>query len=262
MQDEAVGLIIESGRYTSRARCPCPHRRRHTATSVVITAGTFLRARMIAGESRTAGGRAGDSGDTHLSTSLSSLEFRLRRFKTGTPPRIDARTVDVSKTEPQPGDDTQLWMSRGPVARATSNHGNSPLPRMAFTPRSITLAGVIRCAAYQRRPPISGHEIIRENLHRAPMYNGSIEGTGPRYCPSIEDKVGRFRDKTSHPVFLEPEGWRSHEDLCPGHEHQSAARHPGPGHSHNPRTGARPDHTIWIRRGIRCTRPHRVSPDT
>jgi tRNA uridine 5-carboxymethylaminomethyl modification enzyme len=111
-QDEAVGLIIDSTQAPEVVGVRTRIAGDIGAVSVVITAGTFLRAKMIAGESQAAGGRAGDSGDTHLSTSLSSLEFRLRRFKTGTPPRIDARTVDIARTEPQPGDDATLWMSR------------------------------------------------------------------------------------------------------------------------------------------------------
>lgn len=216
IQDEAVGLILEvdSGE-PAVAGVRCRHAGDVSAASVVITAGTFLRAKMIAGESQAAGGRAGDANDTRLSESLGNLEFRLRRFKTGTPPRIDARTVDITRTEPQSGDDRPLWLSwdgrHGSIEELT-------LPTPKSGPFSITeMLGErrqVRC--YQTATSPAGHDLIRQNLHRAPMYNGSIEGTGPRYCPSIEDKVGRFADKTSHPVFLEPEGWRSNEIYAQG----------------------------------------------
>lgn len=215
IQDEAIGLII-AGRDRPevigvRARISGDIE----ATSVVITAGTFLRAKMIAGESQFAGGRAGDAGDTHLSASLDGLAFRLRRFKTGTPPRIDARTVDITRTEPQPGDDTELWMSRTGASGSLSPMQLPPAPLGVFS--SVEWLGgrnQVRC--FQTATTPAAHELIRKNLHRAPMYNGAIEGIGPRYCPSIEDKVGRFVEKASHPVFLEPEGWRSHEIYAQG----------------------------------------------
>ena len=216
VQDEAIGLIVDHEAGTPvvtgvRTRIGGDIH----ATSVVITAGTFLRAKMIAGESSAAGGRAGEGGDTHLSTSIGSLDLRLRRFKTGTPPRIDARTVDISKTTPQPGDDRPLWLSW------TGRHGEIEelrLPPPKSGPFSIVedLGGRPQVRCYQTSTVPGAHDLIRANLHRAPMYNGSIEGTGPRYCPSIEDKIGRFADKDSHPVFLEPEGWRSHEIYVQG----------------------------------------------
>jgi tRNA uridine 5-carboxymethylaminomethyl modification enzyme len=215
LQDEAVGLIVDSPAdpyvvgIKARISGDLP------ASAVVITAGTFLRAKMIAGESRSIGGRAGDSGDTHLSESLSGLDFNLRRFKTGTPPRVDARTIDVSSAEPQPGDDAELWMSR------EGRLGNLSLLQLPPSSAGIFtyvdhLGGRAQVRCFQTSTTSRGHDIIRQNLHRAPMYNGAIEGAGPRYCPSIEDKVGRFVDKTSHPVFLEPEGWRSHEVYVQG----------------------------------------------
>jgi tRNA uridine 5-carboxymethylaminomethyl modification enzyme len=216
IQDEASGLIIETSAGSPVvAGVRCRILGDVEAPAVVITAGTFLRAKMISGESSSAGGRAGEHGDVRLSESLGSLDFRLRRFKTGTPPRIDARTVDISQTEPQSGDDRPLWMSwagrHGDIAPLT-------LPPLATGPFSIVeeLGGRQQVHCYQSSTTEPGHELIRASLHRAPMYNGSIEGTGPRYCPSIEDKVGRFATKTSHPVFLEPEGWRSNEIYVQG----------------------------------------------
>ncbi len=214
-QDEAIGLILDSTETPQVAGVRTRIAGDIRAVSVVITAGTFLRAKMIAGESQAAGGRAGDSGDTHLSTSLSNLEFRLRRFKTGTPPRIDARTIDITQTEPQPGDDTSLWMSRAGRKGSIAPMRLNPSPTGIFA-NVDHLGGREQVRCFLSSTTESGHEIIRSNLHRAPMYNGAIEGAGPRYCPSIEDKVGRFRDKTSHPIFLEPEGWRSHEVYVQG----------------------------------------------
>lgn len=215
IQDEAVGLIISGGGNPEVTGIRARMSGDIVAASVVITAGTFLRAKMIAGESQSAGGRAGDSGDTHLSASLDGLAFRLRRFKTGTPPRIDASTVDVARTTPQPGDDTELWMSRAGESGSLSPLQLPPSPVGIFSSME-RLGGRNQVRCFQTWTTPAAHDLIRTNLHRAPMYNGSIEGSGPRYCPSIEDKVGRFVDKTSHPVFLEPEGWRSHEVYVQG----------------------------------------------
>jgi tRNA uridine 5-carboxymethylaminomethyl modification enzyme len=215
LQDEATGLILEGGGLPKVVGIQTRHSGDIHASSVVVTAGTFLRSRMIAGESRTAGGRAGDGSTTDLSTSLSGLEFRLRRFKTGTPPRIDARTIDPTRMDRQPGDDQPLWFSRA------GDDGQIPfltLPAASSGPFSQPemRGGRWQVPCLQTHTTTAGHDIIRRNLDRAPMYNGSIEGTGPRYCPSIEDKVGRFADKESHPVFIEPEGWRSHEAYLQG----------------------------------------------
>jgi len=215
IQDEAVSLIISGGENPEVTGIRVRISGDVAAASVVITAGTFLRAKMIAGESQSAGGRAGDFGDTHLSASLDGLAFRLRRFKTGTPPRIDARSVDVARTTPQPGDDTELWMSRAGESGSLSPLQLPPSPTGIFSSME-RLGGRNQVRCFQTWTTPAAHDLIRNNLHRAPMYNGSIEGSGPRYCPSIEDKVGRFADKTSHPVFLEPEGWRSHEIYVQG----------------------------------------------
>ena len=216
VQDEAIGLILSTDKSVPvvagvRTRIGGDIH----ARAVVVTAGTFLRAKMIAGETAAAGGRAGEGGDTQLAASIGSLDLRLRRFKTGTPPRIDARTVDVSRTVPQPGDDRPLWLSW-----AGRNGEVEPLvlPAPATGPFSNVeiRGGRPQVPCYQSATVPAAHDLIRANLRRAPMYNGSIEGTGPRYCPSIEDKIGRFADKDSHPVFLEPEGWRSHEIYVQG----------------------------------------------
>ncbi|HYJ12957.1 MAG TPA: tRNA uridine-5-carboxymethylaminomethyl(34) synthesis enzyme MnmG [Thermomicrobiales bacterium] len=216
IQDEAVSLILDtSGGSPAVGGLRTRIAGDFFAPTIVVTAGTFLRARMIAGESSSSGGRAGEGGDTHLSTSLGALDLQLRRFKTGTPPRVDARTVDIAQTTPQPGDDRPLWLSWA------GRHGeveSLQLPPPKHGPFSIVdrLGGRRQVRCYQSATVPAAHDLIRANLHRAPMYNGTIEGSGPRYCPSIEDKIGRFADKDSHPVFLEPEGWRSHEIYVQG----------------------------------------------
>ena len=154
-----------------------------SASAVIITTGTFLRAIMHSGEQQTSGGRFGEPSADSLSGALSSLGLRLGRLKTGTPPRIERSTVDFSRMEPAPGDET-------------------PRPFSILTDR-IELPQVLCFLTYTGE---RAHELIRANLHRAPMYSGQIESTGPRYCPSIEDKVVRFADKDRHQIFVEPEG--------------------------------------------------------
>ncbi len=215
LQDEAICLRLEAGGKPRVSGVLLRHSGLVPTRAVVVTAGTFLRARMISGEESSEGGRAGDSADTRLSTTLLDLGLRLKRFKTGTPPRIDARTIDISACEPQPADDRPLWLSR------EGQNGELSAVTLAAAPDGIfsttdELGGRIQLRCYQTWTNEQTHAIIRDNLDRAPMYNGSIEGTGPRYCPSIEDKVGRFAHKSSHPIFIEPEGWRSHEAYIQG----------------------------------------------
>jgi tRNA uridine 5-carboxymethylaminomethyl modification enzyme len=165
----------------------------YRAAAVVVTTGTFLKAVMHTGEARTAGGRAGEGTTGTLSDDLHRLGFELQRFKTGTPPRLNGRTIDVSQLEEQPGD---------------------PIPQpFSFLNRSIDRPQLC-CWLTETNP--AAHQLIRDNLHRAPIYSGQIESTGPRYCPSIEDKVVRFSEKPSHQVFLEPEGWGTREVYCNG----------------------------------------------
>jgi tRNA uridine 5-carboxymethylaminomethyl modification enzyme len=181
---------------------------RYLAGTVVVTAGTFLRGSMIAGEWRAQGGRAGDPAAAALSSSLCDVGIRLRRLKTGTPPRVDFRSVDLSQAELQPGSDQPLWFSFDGV------HGRIErleLPTLGVYPGVSRDGWRVQLPCYLVHTNPETHEIIAANIHRAPMYNGSIEGIGPRYCPSIEDKVSRFRDKSSHGLFLEPEGWRTAE---------------------------------------------------
>lgn len=208
-QDEVVSLRIETdGDDRPRVRGVVTRARGEIdAEAVIITAGTFLRGALIAGESRTVGARAGDDADNELANSLSERGFRLRRLKTGTPPRVDARTVNFSACEPQDGSDEPLWLSRDGTAGEIEPLMVPPLPLHRLSPA----AWRPQLACFRTGTNEQTHELIRANLHRAPMFNGSIQGTGPRYCPSVEDKVARFPDKPTHPVFLEPEGWRTTE---------------------------------------------------
>src|SRR6266852_455528 len=153
------------------------------ARAIVVTTGTFLRALMHSGEVKTVGGRFGEPSAETLSDSLRALGLRLGRLKTGTPPRIAKESVDFYRLEPAPGDEV-------------------PRPFSILTDR-IQLPQVLCHLTYTGS---SAHELIRANLHRAPMYSGQIKATGPRYCPSIEDKVVRFAEKERHQVFVEPEG--------------------------------------------------------
>ncbi|MFQ5535218.1 MAG: tRNA uridine-5-carboxymethylaminomethyl(34) synthesis enzyme MnmG [Sphingomonadales bacterium] len=158
-----------------------------TADRVVLTTGTFLRGLIHIGERKIAGGRTGEAPSVGLAGSLKRRGFALGRLKTGTPPRLDGRTIAWDRCEEQPGD-------REPV------------------PFSFLTAGITRpqlCCHITHTTPAS-HAAIRENLHRAPMYSGEINASGPRYCPSIEDKVVRFAERSGHQIFLEPEGLDDH----------------------------------------------------
>ncbi len=165
----------------------------YRARAVVLTTGTFLRALMHVGEHKTEGGRAGEGTTSALSESLRSLGFELQRFKTGTPARLNGRTIDFAVLERQPGD-------------------ADPQPFSFLTDR-ITQPQ-LDCYLTETNEKV--HELIRQNLHRAPLYTGQIQSTGPRYCPSIEDKVVRFAEKKAHQIFLEPEGRNTLEFYCNG----------------------------------------------
>jgi tRNA uridine 5-carboxymethylaminomethyl modification enzyme len=156
---------------------------RLAARAVIVTTGTFLRALMHSGEVQTAGGRFGEPAAVTLSDSLRDLGLKLGRLKTGTPPRVDRSSVDFSKLEEAPGD-----VKPRPFSILTDQLA---LPQVLC---HLTYTGTV------------AHDLIRANLHRAPMYSGQIHATGPRYCPSIEDKVVRFAEKERHQVFVEPEG--------------------------------------------------------
>jgi len=174
--DRVVGVVTQMGL-------------KFRAKTVVLTVGTFLGGRIHIGLENYQGGRAGDPPANALSQRLRELPFSVDRLKTGTPPRIDGRSIDFSQLEEQPGDD--------------------PVPSFSLLGQPQDHPRQISCfIAYTNEQT---HEIIRGGMDRSPMYTGVIEGTGPRYCPSIEDKIVRFSDKSSHQLFIEPEGLTTHE---------------------------------------------------
>lgn len=188
----------------------------YEATSVVMTTGTFINGRLVVGEKTQPGGRAGEAPALGISDSLCALELEVRRFKTGTPPRIDARTIDFSKTEPQPGSRVPLYFSQDVSARTDVQlAGSRPNPVYPVTDEDLH-GWRPQLPCYLVHTTGRTHQIIRDNLHRSPLYTGIIKGIGPRYCPSIEDKIVRFADKNSHQIFLEPEGWRTGEVYVQG----------------------------------------------
>ncbi|WP_235845703.1 tRNA uridine-5-carboxymethylaminomethyl modification enzyme MnmG/GidA [Dictyobacter aurantiacus] len=189
---------------------------RYEAPSIILTTGTFINGRLVVGEKTQPGGRAGEGPALGISNALQSLGLQVRRFKTGTPPRIDARTVDYSKTELQPGSRVPLYFSRDRAAREDVQlPGGRPNPIYPVTDEDLH-GWRPQLPCYLVRTTERTHQVIRDNLHRSPLYTGVIEGVGPRYCPSIEDKIVRFADKVSHQIFLEPEGWRTGEIYVQG----------------------------------------------
>ncbi|OEE65448.1 tRNA uridine(34) 5-carboxymethylaminomethyl synthesis enzyme MnmG [Enterovibrio norvegicus FF-33] len=175
-QDQVTGVVTEMGL-------------KFRAKSVVLTVGTFLGGKIHIGLENYSGGRAGDPPSIALADRLRELPFRVDRLKTGTPPRIDARTVDFSVMDTQ--------------------HGDNPRPVFSFMGKAADHPRQVPCFITYTNE--NTHELIRNNLDRSPMYSGVIEGIGPRYCPSIEDKVMRFADKDKHQIFVEPEGLTTHE---------------------------------------------------
>ncbi len=175
-QDKVTGVVTEMGL-------------KFFAPTVVLTVGTFLTGRIHIGEANYQAGRAGDPAANTLGQRLRDLPFRTGRLKTGTPPRLDGRTIDYSKLEEQPGD--------------------SPVPVFSFLGKKEQHPRQISC--FITKTNEKTHEIIRQGMFRSPLFTGKIEGVGPRYCPSIEDKVVRFSDKSSHQIFVEPEGLDTHE---------------------------------------------------
>ncbi|HET6565654.1 MAG TPA: tRNA uridine-5-carboxymethylaminomethyl(34) synthesis enzyme MnmG [Xanthomonadales bacterium] len=179
-------LLLEGDRVTG---CRTASGVEFMARSVVLTAGTFLAGKIHIGESSHAGGRAGDPPALTLAERLRQLPFKVGRLKTGTPPRIDGKTVDFTGLQEQPGDD----------------------PRPVFSFGGTTADHPAQVCCWITHTSEQTHEIIRAALHRSPLYSGEIEGIGPRYCPSIEDKVVRFAERQSHQIFIEPEGLNTHE---------------------------------------------------
>ena len=180
-QQPVVDLLVEGDRVIG---CKTQMDLDFYASSVVLTTGTFLDGKIHIGQEQHPGGRAGDAPSSALAKRLRALPFRVGRLKTGTPPRIDGRSVDFSRLKQQPGDEPR------PVMSSMGKRQDHP----AQTACHITYTNE------------ETHQIIRDNLQRSAMYSGAIEGVGPRYCPSIEDKVVRFAEKTQHQIFIEPEG--------------------------------------------------------
>jgi len=188
----------------------------YEAGAVILTTGTFINGRLVVGEKTQPGGRAGEGPALGISDSLRTLGLEVRRFKTGTPPRIDARTIDFSKTEPQPGSRMPLYFSQDTSAREDVQlPGGKPNPIYPVTVEDLR-GWRPQLPCYLVHTNERTHQAIRNNLHRSPLYTGIIKGIGPRYCPSIEDKVVRFADKSTHQIFLEPEGWRTSEVYVQG----------------------------------------------
>ncbi|MCB1737545.1 MAG: tRNA uridine-5-carboxymethylaminomethyl(34) synthesis enzyme MnmG, partial [Gammaproteobacteria bacterium] len=185
-QQAADDLIVEQGRVVGVVTQMGLAFR---AEAVVLTVGTFLGGRIHIGLNNYQGGRAGDPPSNALAERLRELPLNVERLKTGTPPRIDKRSVDFSRMQAQPGD--------------------SPVPVFAFEGRVEDHPRQVLC--HITRTNASTHDLIRGGMDRSPMYTGVIEGVGPRYCPSIEDKIVRFADKDSHQIFVEPEGLESNE---------------------------------------------------
>jgi tRNA uridine 5-carboxymethylaminomethyl modification enzyme len=188
---------------------------RYYSQVVVLTTGTFLGGRIITGESISEGGRAGEKAAIRLSRSLAELGFRLGRLKTGTPPRVDARSIDFSQTEYQFGSETPLFFSFEHSQRSAYPRWLDEAPHPVYPiPYQTEWRPQMPCYLVHTMP--ATHEVIRANLKRAPMFTGVIQGVGPRYCPSIEDKIVRFAHKESHQLFLEPEGWQTTEVYVQG----------------------------------------------
>lgn len=188
----------------------------YLSKTVVITTGTFLRGLMHIGSNQQSGGRAGDTAAMGLSGSLRELGLELGRLKTGTPPRLLRKSIDFSKTETQPGDepvpyftfwkDDLFHMEQSRTKLESQTHANGKYP-----PSSILSRIGSQLPCYVTFTTDKTAEIIRKNLHKSPLYSGMIEGVGPRYCPSIEDKIVKFADKERHQIFLEPEGIETDE---------------------------------------------------
>src|SRR5687767_7725767 len=180
IEGEADDLVVAGGR---AAGLKLKDGRELSAGAVVLTTGTFLRGLIHIGEKQTPAGRVGEAPAIGLSLTLERLGFALGRLKTGTPPRIDGTTIDWAAVEMQPGDDP-------------------PEPFSVLTTAITTPQ--IQCGI--TRTTTATHDVIRANVHRSPMYSGQIQSSGPRYCPSIEDKIVRFGERDGHQIFLEPEG--------------------------------------------------------
>ena len=188
---------------------------RYLGKTVIITTGTFLHGLMHIGQNKQHGGRSGEGPSVGLSESLRALGIELQRLKTGTPPRLLRRSIDLSVMEEQPGDDPAPFFSFWPHALFHMEQSGVVGPKSdassLYPPGSVLAqyGGQLSCFLTKTTPATK--DIVRQNLHLSPMYCGEIEGVGPRYCPSIEDKIVKFADKETHQIFLEPEGVNTDE---------------------------------------------------
>ncbi|MDI6787149.1 MAG: tRNA uridine-5-carboxymethylaminomethyl(34) synthesis enzyme MnmG, partial [Planctomycetota bacterium] len=182
----------------------------YTSQAVILTIGTFMRGLIHIGEDRFSGGRINEPSAENISQSIASLGLELGRLKTGTPPRLDTRSINYSALREQPGDETPR-----PFSYSTQKITNAS---RKLSGSEESLLGIHRrqIPCYITHTNKNTHEIIRKNLHRAPLYTGQIKSIGPRYCPSIEDKVVRFAERAQHQIFLEPEGKNVPEVYCNG----------------------------------------------
>lgn len=187
-QDNVVDLISEDGKTIQGVITQTGQK--FYAKSVVLTSGTFLNGLIHIGEAQYGGGRSGERASIGITAALEKLGFEVGRLKTGTPPRVDGRTVDYSKLEEQFGDE-------------------EPTPFSFMTKKLPSLNEQLSCWIGYTNEEV--HDVLKTGFDRSPMFNGRIKSTGPRYCPSIEDKINRFADKDRHQLFLEPEGWNTYE---------------------------------------------------
>jgi tRNA uridine 5-carboxymethylaminomethyl modification enzyme len=221
-QSLVESLLVQGDRVTG---VTTTYGQSYAARAVVLATGTFLGGRLITGDWVRAGGRDGEPPALGLSKSLAELGFRLGRLKTGTPPRLDARTIDFSQTEPQYGSDEPLYFSFEYQANRQARESDLPIGGLAdflhqpphpVYPVAHQTGWRPQLPCYLVYTNQQTHQIIRANLDRAPLFTGVIEGVGPRYCPSIEDKIVRFAHKATHQLFLEPEGWQTTEVYLQG----------------------------------------------
>ncbi|MHB1317073.1 MAG: tRNA uridine-5-carboxymethylaminomethyl(34) synthesis enzyme MnmG [Anaerolineae bacterium] len=208
LQGQVAGLSLHQGRI---AGVRLAAGQEIAARTVVITSGTFLNGQIMSGEYRTAAGRAGEPPAAALSTALGQLGLRLGRLQTNTPPRVDARTIDYNLTTPQYGSDEPLYFSQ-------IKPPETPIlwPMNPVYPIDHQTAWRTQMPCYLVHTNAQTHQVIRDNLHRSPIAPGALEASGPRYCPSIEDKVVRYASKERHQFFLEPEGWSTSEVYVQG----------------------------------------------
>jgi len=203
-QGQVLRLVVEDGEVRGIEASPGVTYR---GKCIIITAGTFLRGLLHVGQSQNAGGRAGESAATGLSASLIEAGIELGRFKTGTPPRLVSRTIDFSKTEVQPGDEPVPFFSfwRDEVFHVEQRK------QQVYPLGSVLERAGRQLPCHITYTTEATANLVRANLHRSPLFSGAIQGIGPRYCPSIEDKIVRFAEKDRHQIFLEPEGIATEE---------------------------------------------------